>query len=141
MAPLSRPTSAPDSLKFVQNALAKTEYDEDLDITPLATSVHKNQPTTRSSTVITTATSKNPMMIPNSYSVPDETYTKRVFDRFISLLKQVHFLMLTGISKWYCYLTALWLLNRTNKLSAAGNEPTPSRLKGNHDPCNPFTIN
>ena len=102
MAPLSRPTSAPDSLKFVQNALAKTEYDEDLDITPLATSVHKNQPTTRSSTVITTATSKNPMMIPNSYSVPDETYTKRVFDRFISLLKQVHFLMLTGISKWYC---------------------------------------
>ena len=91
MTPMSRPTMAPDSLKFVQNALAKTEYDEDLDITPLAPAVHKSQQPTRSSTVFTTTTSMKPMVIPNSYSVPDETYTKRVFDRFITLLKQVSF--------------------------------------------------
>ena len=28
------------------------------------------------------------MLIPDSYSVPDDFYTKRVFDRFIFLLKE-----------------------------------------------------
>ncbi len=28
-------------------------------------------------------------MIPDSYTVPDEDYTKRTFDRFIFMLKQV----------------------------------------------------
>jgi len=85
------------ALAFVQHALAK---EEEYDIAPLATlttSVARRTTTqpritttkTTTSTTTRTTTSYSPPMIPDSYTVPDEEYTKRTFDRFIFMLKQV----------------------------------------------------
>jgi hypothetical protein len=53
---------------------------------PLSTSSNKPRPT-----FVTTPTPTTPIsasLIPDSYSVPDDDYTKRAFRRFIRLLKQ-----------------------------------------------------
>ena len=68
-------------------ALAK--HEEEIDIAPLATSIHKRTATTKGTTTTTTSTTTaSTMFIPDSYTVPAEDYTKRVFDRFVFLLKQ-----------------------------------------------------
>ena len=78
-------TGLPDNnqspLIFVQQALAK---EEEYDITPLAT-LASSLPKRRTTAVPKSSNS----MIPTSYTVPDEDYTRKMFDKFIHHLRQV----------------------------------------------------
>ena len=65
----------------MQQALAK---EEEYDITPLAT-LASSLPKRRTTAVPKSSNS----MIPTSYTVPDEDYTRKMFDKFIHHLRQV----------------------------------------------------